>query len=88
MNTKVTKESLDIITLVGVTEQLQKDMFLQHFECQLGDQRITYNFLCIPYCSIPLVAKTYFANCTHNNSFSLKAATVYRDPAGTGKSQR
>ena len=34
------KKSLDAITVTGVTVQLQKPVFLQPLECQLGDQRL------------------------------------------------
>ena len=57
LNTKVTKESLDIITVTGVTEQLQKEVFLQHLEFQLGDKKIAYNFWYMPYLSIPLLGE-------------------------------
>ena len=48
LNTKATKESSDTVMVTGVTGQLQKQVFLQPLECQLGDQNIVHSFLYMP----------------------------------------
>lgn len=44
-NTKITNKSLAVVSVTGVTEQLQKQAFLQSLECQCGDQKFTHSFL-------------------------------------------
>ena len=48
MNTGVTKESPDTVTVTSMSRQSQKQAFLQPLEFQLGDQKIIHDFLSMP----------------------------------------
>ena len=64
LNTKSTMRSSAVVSVTGVTGQLQEQVFIQPPGCQLGDQKLTVFSICqtAPFhCWV----KIYSVNCMH-----------------------
>lgn len=83
LKTKLTKKSLDAVTIIKMTGQFQKQVFLQPLEGQLADQKLMYSFLYMPDYSIPLLNWDLLCKLHAQITFFLKAAIMCRDPTGT-----
>lgn len=84
LDSKVPRESSNIVTVTRVIRKLQKQAFFQPQECQLGEQKIVHSFLYMPVHPITLLGQHLLCKLhAKNNFFFWKAATMYTGPTGT-----